>query len=80
MQYDSQLRGYYGSLYVKQGYYDYLYSFLPDGKTQGDVTIIEGDHWETDNEYTVYVYYAEKVPAYDRLVGYRNTEAIEIKN
>lgn len=79
MQYDSQLRGYYGSLYLKQGFYNYLYSFLPDGKTKGDVTIIEGDHWETDNEYTVYVYYAEKVPSYDRLVGYRNVEAIQIK-
>jgi hypothetical protein len=79
MRYDSQLRGYYGSLYLKQGYYDYLYSFLPDGKTKGDVTLIEGDHWETDNEYTVYVYYAERVPAYDRLIGYRRVEAIQIK-
>jgi len=80
MVYDNKLRAYYGKLYVKQGYYDYLYSFLPDGKTKGDVTLIEDDHWETDNEYTVYVYYFEKVPAYDRLVGYLSVEANEIKN
>ena len=68
-----------GSLYLKQGYYDYLYTVLPDGKTRGEVTPIEGDHWETDNDYTIYLYYRERVPEYDRLVGYRkfNTKELE---
>ncbi len=79
MIYDSRLRMYHGSLYLKQGYYDYLYTVLPDGKTRGEVTPIEGDHWETDNDYTIYLYYRERVPEYDRLVGYRkfNTKELE---
>lgn len=70
MKYDSRNRMYIGELYLKQGYYEYNYVVLPEGKTKGDITQLEGDHWEADNEYTIYVYYREKVPAYDRLVGY----------
>ena len=79
MTYDSRQRAYFGRLYLKQGYYDYMYGVLPAGKTRADVTLIEGDNWQTDNEYTVYVYYRETVPEYDRLVGYMNVEANKIK-
>ena len=79
MTYDSQNRMYHGAIYVKQGYYDYIYTVLHDGEKVGDVTYIEGDHWQADNEYTVYVYFHEKVPGYDRLVGYLNVEARDIK-
>jgi len=79
MIYDYQQRAYYGRMYLKQGYYDYMYIALEDGKTKGDITRIEGDNWQADNEYTVYVYYREKVPEYDRLVGYLNVEANKIK-
>lgn len=70
MVYDPDTRLYHGSLYLKQGYYDYMYAVVPNGKTVGDVTLIEGDHFETDNFYSVFVYYRERVPEYDRLVGY----------
>lgn len=69
MEYNSSARQYEGALYLKQGYYEYLYAALPEGKTRADVTLIEGDHWEADNDYTVFVYYREIVPEYDRLVG-----------
>jgi len=79
MIYDTKLRAYHGALYLKQGYYDYIYAVLPDGKSRANVTPIEGDHWETDNDYTIYLYYRQRVPEYDRLVGYRklNTKELE---
>ena len=70
MIYDNSLQMYRGSIYLKQGYYDYIYAVLPDGETRANVTPIEGDHWETGNDYTFYLYYRERVPEYDRLVGY----------
>jgi hypothetical protein len=70
MLYDPDMRQYFGKLYLKQGYYEYLYAVVPDGKTMGDVTLIEGDHFESNNIYSIYVYYRERVPEYDRLVGY----------
>ncbi len=77
MTYDSKYRQYHGDLFLKQGYYDYMYAVVPKGKTKGDVTLIEGDHWETDNDYTIYVYYREKVPEYDRLVGYKKMNSFK---
>ncbi|MFK5854590.1 MAG: DUF5103 domain-containing protein [Bacteroidota bacterium] len=78
MKYDSRMRMYYGKLFLKQGYYDYLFAVVPDGSSRGYVTVIEGDHWETKNQYTVYVYYKERVPAYDRLVGYSTFNSFDV--
>jgi len=78
LRYDSRYHMYKGRLYLKQGYYDYLYAVVPKGETRGNVSIIEGDHWETKNQYTVYVYYRERVPEYDRLVGYLTIDSFDV--
>jgi hypothetical protein len=78
MGYDSRYHMYHGSMFLKQGYYDYLFAVVPDGNTRGNVTLIEGDHWETKNQYSVYVYYKERVPAYDRLVGYLTFNSFDV--
>jgi hypothetical protein len=70
MQYDDQYRMYTLSMFLKQGYYNYMYGVVARGETKADVTLIEGDHWETKNRYRVYVYYRNVMPEYDRLVGY----------
>lgn len=56
-------------LLLKQGYYNYLYAIQEDGKDFLDTKIIEGTHAETNNEYSVYVYYRDRSLDYDRLVG-----------
>jgi len=45
------------TLLLKQGYYSYLYGLAtePGQATQTDIT--EGNYWETENTYTVLVYY-----------------------
>jgi hypothetical protein len=78
MRFDSRQNMYHGRMFLKQGYYDYLYVVVPKGQTSGNVTIIEGDHWETNNQYSVFVYYKEKVPEYDRLVGYSQFNSFDV--
>jgi hypothetical protein len=58
-------------VYLKQGYYNYEYVFLKDGTNKADETFIEGNHFETDNEYTIYVYNRPIGSRYDHLVGVR---------
>lgn len=53
---------------LKQGAYNYLY--LVGGQTAP----IEGDHYETENEYDVYVYYHPNGARYDRLLGVAKIE------
>ncbi len=69
MKYNSSLGEYEGQLLLKQGYYEYWYSLVKPGNPQGDITVIEGNHWDTNNTYTIYVYYHNYTPEYDRLVG-----------
>lgn len=59
---------------LKQGYYNYNYIYLPKGSTTGDMSVIEGTHSETNNEYYFFVYYRENGGISDRLIGF------EIKN
>jgi hypothetical protein len=78
MRFDSRLNMYHGRMFLKQGYYDYQYAVLPHGETSASTTPIEGDHWETKNQYTIFVYYREKVPEYDRLVGYSRFNSFDV--
>ena len=70
MQYDNVSRSYILSALVKQGGYDYQYWFRGKG-TQNKTTTqrVDGSYWQTENEYTVYVYWRPFGARYDRLVG-----------
>ncbi len=70
MNYDASSGCYTADLLLKQGAYNYMYLFVPDGTTTGQTSKIEGDHYETVNEYLVMVYDRPMGERYDRLVGY----------
>jgi hypothetical protein len=76
MQYNPGRKGYEAVVYLKQGYYNYEYVFLKDGQTAGDETVIEGMHFETENDYTIYVYYHEPGTGYDQLIGIRQLNSL----
>ena len=67
MAYDAEQKCYYLYAYLKQGGYDYMYYVM----TQNGVTSLplEGSHWQTENEYAVWVYYRPFGARYDRLVA-----------
>ena len=69
MYYNAGSRRFERALFLKQGYYNYLYAAGMGGDTYGDVTIAEGSHWETENQYMVLVYLREIGGLYDRLVA-----------
>lgn len=70
MKYDAGNGCYTADLLLKQGAYNYMYFWVPDGTTVGQTNRIEGDHYETINEYLVMVYDRPVGERYDRLVGY----------
>lgn len=67
--YDYQKTSYVRTLVLKQGYYNYQYVMKYMNSTKGDVSFIEGNHWETRNEYTILVYNKEFGNEYDSLIG-----------
>lgn len=73
MNYDASNGCYTADLLLKQGAYNYMYLWVPDGTTVGQTSRIEGDHYETVNEYLIKVYDRPMGERYDRLVGYGTT-------
>jgi len=71
MEYDPEQNGYKKTLLLKQGYYDYMY--LVKDKNSGNTTLapINGNFWETNNLYHVYLYLFDPTQNYDKLIGYK---------
>ena len=66
MKFDNETQLYYTSAFLKQGYYNYGYA-LKDA--DGKIKMLEGDYWETENLYTVLIYYKSFSDRNDRLIG-----------
>lgn len=60
------------SLFLKQGYYDYAYVTVNqnDKKRIPSFEFSEGNYWESENNYTILVYYRPLAGRADELVGY----------
>jgi hypothetical protein len=62
---------------LKQGYYNYMYSTLTPNAKKGDLSVIEGTHSETENDYYFFVYHRKRGEIYDRLVGYHKANSVK---
>lgn len=73
MVYNNIVNGYVAKAQLKQGYYDYSYVTVPNSSKiknpKPTMSEIEGDWYETENQYTILVYYRAFGERYDRVVG-----------
>ena len=70
MHFDKERLAYKAKLNLKQGYYNYSYAFLEKGFTEADLTLIEGTHSETENDYIILIYDHPFGSDYDHLIGF----------
>lgn len=71
MQFNAEKGVYEKTLLLKQGYYSYIYvtKDKSDRKSQLQFDQSEGNYWETENEYTVLIYYRSFSSRHDELIG-----------
>lgn len=69
MLYNRALGIYEKSLLLKQGAYNYQYLAIPSNSTQGKTSIVEGNFYQTVNEYVITIYHRPPGSRYDRLVA-----------
>ncbi len=77
LHYNPARFGYECTLYLKQGYYNYEYVFLKDGDVAADETLIEGMHYDTENDYSIYVYHRQVGTFYDQLIGVKRLNSMK---
>ena len=69
MTYDPDKAQYQSSMLLKQGWYNYEYLFLKQGDKTAEPSVFEGNHYDTENDYLILVYYRNPRERYDRVVG-----------
>ena len=68
MTFNEEAGIYEGSAFLKNGYYNYTYTAIdPSGKMPP--LEFEGNYWETENSYTILVYYKGFTDRCDQLIG-----------
>lgn len=68
MKYNDSTSLYEGSVFMKQGYYSYTY-ILADETGFDKTNPLEGNYWETENDYTILIYYKGFTDRTDQLIG-----------
>lgn len=79
MEYDSQSDTYRNTRLFKQGFYNYKYVMVNrDGSIDGGA--VSGDFWQTENDYTVIVYFRDLGGRYDRIIGVGGANSNQINS
>ena len=73
MVYDEDSHEYLAEISMKQGYYNYAYAVVPRTKNKYsapyNLSEIDGDWYETENDYTILLYYRPQGGRNDRIIG-----------
>ena len=68
MTYNAEKNYYEANIYLKQGYYNYEY-VLKKYEGGNINRFIEGTHYQTVNDYHIYIYHRQTGESYDQLIG-----------
>jgi hypothetical protein len=79
MKYDPKSGSYRNTRLFKQGFYNYKYVLVNRDGTI-DEGAVSGDFWQTENEYTVVVYFRDLGARYDRIIGLGHANSTNITN
>ena len=69
MFFNNQTGRYEKAMLLKQGHYNYQYLAVPPGASKGTTATVEGNHYQTINEYLIKVYARGPLDRTDRLIG-----------
>jgi hypothetical protein len=68
LKFNQETKLYETTAFLKQGYYNYAY-ILADENNIAQKTALEGNYWETENSYTILLYYKSFTDRSDQLIG-----------
>lgn len=68
------------AIMIKQGFTNYGYTILKPNQTLEEENAIDGNFYQTENQYDALIYYRENNQRYDRIIGRGTTNSINIIN
>lgn len=76
LAYNAKRQAYEVTIPLKQGYYNYLYAYAPSPAADLDFSLIEGNYFETENDYTILLYYRPFGQQHDALIGVKTINTL----
>lgn len=80
MDYNTQKGIYEKAILIKQGFTNYQYIVSDDKGNIDPENAIDGNFYQTENDYFIMVYYRENNDRYDRVIGKGNASSLSITN
>lgn len=82
LNFDPATGAYSTEILLKQGYYDYCYALRDNRNPRApfETELTESNSWETENQYTVLVYYRELGGRYDQLLGLARAGSVNLRS
>jgi hypothetical protein len=80
MEYNPQKAVYEKAILIKQGFTNFQYTVADDSGNVDCENAIDGNFYQTENDYSVVVYYRENRDRYDRVVGKGTANSLNIIN
>lgn len=69
LKWDEQQKKYTAPILLKQGVYDYIYK-ITDRNLKNLNSTVEGNYFQTENEYHIFVYYKKPGTTWEELISY----------
>jgi hypothetical protein len=77
MEYNHDAKQYEKLVLIKQGYYNYRYVLKSnDNNKIPDHGFFEGHHYQTENDYLIFVYHLDPRAGHDKLIGYSKINSV----
>jgi hypothetical protein len=80
MEYNPKKGIYEKAVLIKQGFTNFKYVIADSKGTIDNENNIDGNFYQTENDYTVLVYYHDNIARYDRIVGKGTANSLNIIN
>jgi len=77
LHYDYENKAYRARILLKQGFYNFIYSFLANSSQKGDDSVMEGNFFQTENDYYIMVYQRALMNNFDELVGFLKVNTVK---
>ncbi|MCI9843256.1 DUF5103 domain-containing protein [Flavobacterium pectinovorum] len=80
MDYNVEKAIYEKAVMIKQGFTSFQYTVAGKNGVIDNENAIDGNFYQTENEYTILVYYRENTDRYERVIGKGNANSLNIIN
>jgi hypothetical protein len=80
MDFNAEKNTYEKAILIKQGFTNYQYQVADDKGNIDSENAIDGNFWQTENNYTILVYYRENNDRYQKIIGKATVNSTIITN